>query len=399
MALDTPTTQEINELIILQLEASLNQTIPLLPKAFNRVLAKALAAVVITLYKFGGWIFLQMFVSTATFEIVKILGFSVSPLIEWGKLIGAGEPEKATNAELLIDVTVENQVGSLDASTQMTSNINGFIYISKNSVLLDAPIIQIEVVAVNDPEGNGGGGVLGNLDSGDVISFVNPEPNVARDAVVNSQIVTAANAESEDVYRQKVVDRFQKRPQGGASADYEQWGEEVPGIINVYPYTGIPGYVNVYSEATPESSGNPDGIPTQAQLDAVYDSIQKDENGLATRRPMTALVDSLPITRTGFDVTVADLQVQNIADVEQEIENSLSDYFLGREPFVDGLTIPPRADKISINTIIGIIDDSVNARNGTFTGATFKKTLDIVNLEIYLLAEGEKSKLVNINFI
>jgi len=400
MALDTPTTQEINDLIIAQLEASLNQTIPLLPKAFNRVLAKALAAVIIILYKFGGWIFLQIFVSTAAFESVSILGTTVSPLTRWGELIGVGPPTTATNAELLIDITVENQTGSLPASTQLTSNLNGFIYLTKDPVLLDAATVQAEIVAVNDPDGEGGGGTDGNLEAGAIVSFVNPVPNVARDAVVNSQLVTAANAESEESYRQRVVDRFQKRPQGGASADYEIWGEEVPGIINVYPYTSpVPGEVDVYSEATPESSGNPDGIPTQAQLDAVKEAIEYDENGLATRRPITALVNSLPITRTGFDVTVTDLQVTNPAEVEAEIEESLTAYFLERAPFVDGLTVPPRVDKISINTIIGIIDDSVNSRNGTFTGATFKKTLDIVNLEIYLLAEGEKSKLVNLSFV
>ena len=53
MSLSTPTTQEVGDNIIAQLEASLNQSIPLLPKAFVRVLAKALAGVFILLYKFS----------------------------------------------------------------------------------------------------------------------------------------------------------------------------------------------------------------------------------------------------------------------------------------------------------------------------------------------------------
>jgi len=61
MSLVTPTTKELSDNIIAQLEATLNQTIPLLPRAFNRVLAKALAAVFILLYKYGGFIFLQIF--------------------------------------------------------------------------------------------------------------------------------------------------------------------------------------------------------------------------------------------------------------------------------------------------------------------------------------------------
>lgn len=399
MALNTPTTAELNNLIIQQLELALNQSIPILPKAFNRVLAKTLAAVFIQLYKYGGFIFLQIFVSKATIEETTINGVLVSPLIEWGILIGVGEPTKATNAELLIDITVENQVGSLRSGEQLTSNKNGVIYITKESVLLDAAVVQAEIIAVNDAEGNGGAGIIGNLEPGDIVSFVNPLQNVFRDTVVDSQTVTGAEGESPEAYRQRVIDRFQKRPQGGASADYEQWGEEVPGIINVYPYTGDPGEVNVYSEATPESSGDPDGIPTQAQLDAVKESIEYDENGLATRRPIGSFVNSLPIIRTGFDVKVFDLQVEDQATVEAEIESSLTDYYLDRAPYVDGLTVPPRTDKISINTIIGIIDDSVTSRNGTFTDATMNLNGIPIDLTIYYLDEGEKSKLVNVTFL
>ena len=399
MAYETFTTQQINDLIIQQLELFLNQTTPLLPKAFNRVLAKVLAGVFILLYKYGGFIFLQIFVSTATIRETTIGDVSISPLIEWGRLIGVGDPVPATNAELLIEVTVEVQGGTLNAGTQLTSNINGFTYIIKESVLLNAAVVYPEIVAVNDPDNQGGGGVLGNLEAGDIVSFVNPIADVFRDTVVDSQIVTAADAEDPEVYRQRIVDRFQKRPQGGASADYELRGEEVAGIINVYPYTGDPGEVNVYSEATPESSGDPDGIPTQAQLDAVKESIEKDDNGLASRRPIGSFVNSLPISRTGFEVTVFDLVVQDEAEVQQEIENSIIDYFLDREPFVDGLTVPPRKDKISKTTITGIVDDSVNARNGTFTGVEFNETGSAVSLDLYILGEGEKSKLTDIFFV
>ena len=75
MALETPTTKEINEIIIAQLQASLNQTIPLLPRSFLRVLAKVLAAVFTLLYKYGGFMFQQIFVQTAT--INSLISFVV----------------------------------------------------------------------------------------------------------------------------------------------------------------------------------------------------------------------------------------------------------------------------------------------------------------------------------
>lgn len=66
MALNPPTIDEIRDSIVSQIEASIGQTVPLLPKAFIRVLAKVLAAAILVLYKYGGFIFLQIFVSTAS---------------------------------------------------------------------------------------------------------------------------------------------------------------------------------------------------------------------------------------------------------------------------------------------------------------------------------------------
>jgi len=397
MSLTTPTTQELNDNIIAQLEASLSQTIPLLPKSFLRVLAKILAGVFIILYKYGGFIFLQMFVSTASDKATVINGKSVVPLTQWGRLIGVGDPVAATQAELKIDITVENQVGSLLAGSQLLGATNGVTYLTLTTVPLSAPVVQVNIVAVSDQSGGGGAGVIGNLDPLAVVSFANPLSNVARDAVVDSQVVTAADGESTEAYRQRVLDRFQKRPQGGAYADYEAWGEEVVGIINVYPYTGDPGEVDVYSEATVASSGNPDGIPTAPQLQAVLDSIELDEGGLATRRPVNAYVNSLPITRASFEVVVNGItQVEDLAAVEASVETAIEEYFVGREPYIAGLTVPPRRDNVQLAEILGVISGVVSSAGGIFSTATLTKSA--IPTPLYILGEGEKAKVSSITF-
>jgi len=394
MSLSTPTTKEISDNLIAQLEASLNQSIPLLPKSFLRVLSKALAGVFVLLYKYGGFMFLQVFVQTASIKETTINGKVVKPLVEWGRLIGVGDPTAATQAELLIDITVENQTGSLPAGSQLVNTGNGVTYITIGAVLLDAATVQATIRAVSDQTGGGGSGVIGNLDPGAVVSFANPLPNVARNATVDSQVVTGADGEATEIYRQRVIDRFQKRPQGGAYADYEIWGEEVAGIINIYPYTGDdPGTVDVYAEATVASSGDPDGIPTAAQLQAVEDSIFLDENGLNSRRPANALVNTLAITRQGFDVTVTGLTVDNLAEVQASIETEITSFFLAAEPFIDGLTIPPRRDRITRSALIGLVEDIVTAANGTFTSVFFVETGLGGSIEIYVLQQGEKAKL------
>lgn len=398
MSLQTPTTKQISDNIIAQLEASLNQTIPLLPKSFLRVLAKALAGVFVLLYKYGGFMFLQIFVRTASASDTTVNGQVVNPLTEWGRLIGVGDPAPATSAELLIDITVENQTGILPSNTQLVNTSNGVTYITIGAVQLNAPTVKATIRAASDQAGGGGAGAIGNLDPGAIVSFANPLANVARNAVVVSQTVTGADGESIDAYRERIIDRFQKRPQGGAYADYEQWGEEPAGIINVYPYTSdCPGQVDVYVEATPESSGDPDGIPTAAQLQEVLDSIELDQDGRATRRPANALANTFPITRTGFDVRVTGLQVDNLAQVQQSITQAIEEYFLDREPFIEGLSVLPRRDRVTRSAVGGVVDDIVSANGGIFSSVII--TQNAINVELYSLGIGEKAKAATVTFV
>lgn len=400
MSLTTPTTKEISDNIIAQLEASLNQTIPLLPKSFLRVLSKALAGVFVLLYKYGGRSHLNQWVQTASAQDTDILGVTINPLKFWGRLIGVGDPTPATNAELLIDIIVTNQTGSLPSGSQLVNAGNGVTYITIGSVLLDAATVQATIRAASDQTGGGGAGAIGNLDPGAEVSFANPLPNVARVATVDSQIVTGANEEDVEVYRQRVIDRFQKRPQGGAYADYELWGEEAAGIINVYPYTGAPGQVDVYSEATVASSGSPDGIPTTAQQEAVLNLINFDDNGIANRRNANAFVNSYPITRTGFNVTVTGIAgVSDLAEVQSDVTDAVTEYFLSVEPFIAGLSVPPRNDQLTRTRLSAIVEDIVTAAGGTFTSAIFNLESTSIAQDVYVLGEGEKAKASSVNFL
>lgn len=396
MSLSTPTTETISANIISQLEAELNQTIPLLPKSFTRVLAKALAGVFILVYKYAGFMFLQWFVSTATMRETVVNGRTIRPLVEWGRLVGEGDPNPATQAELVVDVTVESQSGSLPSGSQLINTDTGVTYITIGDVLLDAATVQATVRAVSDQQDGGGAGTIGNMQPGETLSFASPLSNVARETTVASQATTGADAESETAYRARVIGRFQRRPQGGAYADYRQWGLTVTGIIGIFPYTGDPGEVDVYVEATAASSGDPDGIPTSAQLQAVKDAIEQDDNGLASRRPANAFVNTLAITRTAFDIEVSGLNVDDPATAQTDIQNALEDYLSGREPFIAGLSTLPRRDRIAQTAIGGIVDDIVTAQGGTFSGVSVTENGNTVT--VYTLGEGELAKLGSLTY-
>ena len=398
MSLEQPSTQEVSENIISQLEAELNQSIPLLPKSFLRVLAKALAAVYQILFKYGGYIFLQIFVQTASDQDTEVNGKVINPLINWGLLVGVGYPKAATSAELTIDVTVDSQTGSLPANSQLLSQSNGVTYLTLGAVPLDGPVISVDVIASADSNGGDGSGTQGNLDVGAKLTFANPIPQVNKEAVVTAQVVTGADRETTPLYRKRIIDRFQLRPQGGAPQDYKLWGEETEGIVAVYPYkSDNPGQVTVYVEATPESSGSADGIPTQAQMQAVMDNIEYDQEGLASRRPISALTTVQPITRTGFDIEVIGINVENEADIQPLIINQIDNYMAERAPYIHGVSVPPRKDRISDQELGGQISEILSANNGYYQELVVRK--DSIAVDLYQLAQGEKAKSNTVVFL
>lgn len=398
MSVEQRTSQEVADLIVASLEAKLGQTVPLLPKSFIRVLSKVLGAVFVLLYKYSASISLQMFVQTASNEDIEVNGVTINPLRFWGRLLGAGDPVAATSAQLTVEITVNSQVGQLLSGTQLVGAKNGVVYLTQSTINLNAPLVYVDVVAVSDQSGGNGEGAIGNLEIGDTVSFVNGPLTTNPDTVVTALVVTGADAEDTEVYRQRILDRAQKRPEGGAYSDYELWGEETAGIVSIYPYTSeCPGQVDVYVEATEASSGSADGIPTTAQLEAVRGSINLDVLGLATRRPVGSLVNTFPISRKVADITVLGLDVENTARTQNSIQSSLEAYFLTLEPYIEGLSVLPKKDKVAVTTIAGIVDDIVREEGGVFTGVTLR--LDTVIYNLYALAEGEKTKLGVLDYL
>jgi hypothetical protein len=392
-----PTTAALSANIIAQLESSLSQTIPLLPKAFARVLAKVLAAVVILLYRYAGFSLLQQFIRYASFEETEVNGQKIRPLVEWGRQIGVGDPIDSIRAELVARVTVLNQVGSLAAGSQLVRQVTGVIYQVVSAEPLDDVTVDVTIIASSDPDGNGGGGTIGNLEVGDAVEFANPLPNVATVATIVSTSVIGIDAETEDEYRGRVLDYSQSQPQGGAYADYRIWGAGVPGVSNIYPYTGSPGEVDVYVEC--KIALDPDGIPDTVLLSDVNDAIQFDSAGLASRRQVGAAVNVLPITRTEVDVVVNGLAVPAGADeaaIEALIEAGVDEYLRGREPFIVGLSVLPRQDVVTQGAVAGAVVEIASAEGATI--ATVETSIGGLDFIVRVLGNGEKLKLGTITF-
>ncbi len=369
MALQTPTISEISSNIISDIEAEYSQNIPLLQKAVFRIWAFISAAVFIILYKFGTDAFNNRFVQTANDEFLELLGEQVgvvrTPAQSW---IGT------------VDATVTQTGGVVQAGTQLVNNNTGVVYAVTQSEAIDTtPTETLEVESLSS-------GDAANLVIGDTLDFVNPQSGLEQTVTVASVSQEGADEEPTDQYRQRVLDRYQKQPQGGALADYELWAEETANVINAYPYAStVAGGVQVYIEVDNQT----DGIPTQTQLDAALENINFDpDTGRATRRPVTAEVETLSITRTTFTVDISGLN-PDTQDIRDQIDEAVADLYLTKEPFIQGLSVE-RNDTIS-DAEVTAVAQTIAASNGAVVSDVITKEGG-TSFVIRTMGRGEKAK-------
>jgi len=363
-AFKNKTVAEIRSLILGAFQEKFNKTFRVLPKSFINVIATVFAGVYITLYKQIGWLFLQMFPETAYWGETNILGKSVRPLVQWGALLGVGLPKNGTEWRGYAVVSVTQPGARLGAGSQLKSDVSGMLYISEQSVLLENETVRISVVCTEY-------GTAGNLEPGDILSFVSPFGFARRDALVDAVISYASDDETETEYRARVTAYFRNPPLGGALSDYRRWASDVPGVLNTYPCKDpdSPGGVFVYVSATP--SLFPDRIPTPELLRQVGQACTYNpETGMATRKPIGAVIDPSfdesyinikPVSIISFDVYIDGIVGASLNDFYEAVRPALNNYFLDREPYIRGLSDDNnRRDIISRNNVMSVVSQAAN---------------------------------------
>lgn len=379
---DRKTAKQISDQFVAIFEAQLNQTIPLLPKAFNRVIAKGLGLVFVVLFQFADFVAAQMYVRLASDKPVTIGGVEIVPLDEWGRIIGLtrGTGQRTEGAA---NVTVLSQTGSIPAGAQLLDSNTQQIYTTIGETLLDASVVEISIRGFEYS-------TSATLYDGQVLSFVSAPPEIEKNTVVTGVTKQGADPEDTESWRQRQLEWWASRPQGGAYADYRLWGNEVDGTENIIPFSGgtLPnsreGDVDIYVEA----SDTVDGIAPDALLEAVYENIEKTAaSGLADRRPVNCYVNVASIYRREFPVTVTGLNVPDTESTESQIVDGLTNYFLSRENFIDGLSLLPKSDTVSDGEVTGICARIASANGGTVESATLN-----LGVPVYILLEGQKAK-------
>lgn len=391
MAFENKSIESVNELIISGLETELNTKFRLLPKSFIRVMAKVLSAVFISLYRQQAWIFLQMFVETATFEEIEILGKKIRPLVLWGDLVGTGTPGTATQFEGKIKVKATELNTYVMQGTQFVNPATNVIYLAVDSVLLRDIETEIKVKSAES-------GTAVNLTVGDELRTTSPLSNIERVAICTEVSIEAIDDEDENTYRNRVISRWRVQPQGGALNDYRKWSSEVPGVLQTYIYkdddtaSGVLIYV---------VSNNESRIPAAELLVQVGEYCSFNPVTGEGRKPITATLDPdndgsykniRPCSILEFDVYINGYSGSELNSFSQSVKSNISVYLKQREPFVRGLSIDDnRVDRISEVNISGIVNDIAEGLNGYFEGVELKKNGE--RIESYKLGRGELAEL------
>jgi uncharacterized phage protein gp47/JayE len=266
MAFSRPTIKELQDRIVGDIEVSTGQTVPLLKRAFLRVLAKVFAGVAHLLYGFMIWISRQTFVDTAEAEnldrIASFYGITRKP---------------ASFASGNIQVTTSVDGIAIPEGTRWQAP-SGIEYELETGVIVDdAGNFTIQVTALQS-------GDAGNVATDEKIIIVSPISGMLTEATVLTPGITGGfNEESDDELRQRVLDRIQSPPQGGSVTDYIRWAKEVAGVTRVWVYGNFPGIGEVFIVFTTDNAVG-GIIPDGAKVTEVQDYIDE-------RRPVTANVN------------------------------------------------------------------------------------------------------------
>jgi uncharacterized phage protein gp47/JayE len=393
------TISEIRDLIADSIQEKFNQSLKMLPKAFLRVMAAVFAGIFIVLYKQIGWLFLQLSPETANWGEASVLLRRVRPLVMWGRLIGVGDPKTGTQWRGTAIVKATGVAGTLIAGTQLKAEATGKLYITEESVPMSG-ILKVAAPLICAESGE-----AGNLDAGDVLSFTAPLGIAEKTAEAGAAAEYGTDDETEAEYRARVVARFRSPPLGGALSDYRRWADDVPGVLNTYPYKEIetPSGVLLFVSGVPGLF--PDRVPTPELLAAVGKACTYDpETGKQSRKPVTAVLDPdaddtypnvRPVRIIPFDVHISGVAGVPASDFAKAARPALENYFLGREPYIRGLSDDNnKTNTVSKNNVSTQVDQAAVSVKAEFDSALLYK--DGLPVAGYELGEGELAKLNNL---
>jgi uncharacterized phage protein gp47/JayE len=305
MPFKRPTLTEIDERIRndiagrMQIGPNTPQTASLLRRSVVRVLSRVYAGACHALYGFLAWLATQRFVHSMEAEFLDAEGLTYD--------LPRKPAETASGTALATGLA-----GSVIPAGAVCKRDDGAEY----AVTADATIgadgtAQVTLQAVV-------AGSAGNAAAGIALSWTSPIAGLQNGLTV-ADIRGGTDSESDEDYRERILDRKREPPHGGNAHDYEQWALQVPGITRAWCMPLWMGYGTVGVMIARDN--DVDIIPTEEQCREVWNYIEP-------LRPVTAEVYVFAPVKQPVDVTV---KISPDSEVAREaVELELRD-FIDRE--------------------------------------------------------------------
>lgn len=330
---ERPTLADLIQRIETDIQTRLTGSGAPLRRSVVSVIARAMAGGLYLAYGFISWISRQITPLTADGDKLddhgatwgldrKIATFAAGPLNVFGTSIGIVVPAGSifVRADGLEFETLES--GTLAAST------------------LFGPATTVQVRALT-------AGVGGNTGPGVELSAVSPIVGITGAAVPDGfEISGGADRESDDAFRERILDKIRRPPSGGSANDYRQWALSVAGVSDaiVFPLAYGPGSVLV-------TVGN-----WTAEPYTVSPAVLADVDSLIqTLRPVTAAVTVANVVPVpiGLQIRIT----PNTPEIRANVEAEIRSLFARRAR--PGSTLSKTAISEAISKAAGEIDHSI----------------------------------------
>jgi len=302
------TFTEIAQSLVERIFSATTKITDLNPGSIIRTLIEGMSDIQEKFYAALKWSFDQSFILGATEENLD------KKAAEWGLT-----RKQATKA---VTVCVLEKASPVSIDTP----INAGILVTTTPIGGSEPIYFVTTEATIIPVGSRYSnpvtaectvaGLAGNV----MVGEINLSASTGIDGVSNiSHASGGTDAESDDDFRERVLELLRTPVRGGTKADYEYWALSVSGVTDAkcYPLNRGPGTVDVLINTT-------SGVPPESLLQAVAEYIE-------TVRPIGADVDVVAPNPITVDVSVT-LQAKPgylVADLIEPVRDAIDSYISG----------------------------------------------------------------------
>lgn len=330
MPFPVPTPIEVKEELDSEIEANFPDSDPKVQPGLFNTISKAVSLVTHGLYIYQDWISRQSFAASADDEFLDVIGTEI-----------AIDRREATASAGDVDCTGVD-TNSIPVGTELVSS-TGVSYTVTVGATITGGIATITVTAITF-------GLETNQDVGVKLNFVSPISGVDSLALVaTGGLIGGADRETDDVYRERIIQRKRNPLQCGSVTDYEIWAKQVAGVTRafVFPQEAGPGTVTVRFMMDDTYT---DGIPLAGDVATVQAYIE-------SQMPINVVLSVEAPVAVETDITAR--VTPATADVIAAVELELDDLFFRDSEPGGGLLLSRIRESISNATgeLDNIVDD------------------------------------------